>query len=148
MDIFIEKLSLFFKGLGQKIVDWFVNLGKKIKAFFLGLPDFFVNLGKKIANGAKNYVNNFREGDLGVKFSYLFMGAGAFAHGQIVKGIGYLAIELLFIFYMIFNGAGALAGLFTLGTEFTYTYYNVATTSYREVVNAYISNNASNASKY
>ena len=66
MDIFIEKLSLFFKGLGQKIVDWFVNLGKKIKAFFLGLPDFFVNLGKKIANGAKNYVNNFREGDLGV----------------------------------------------------------------------------------
>lgn len=125
MDIFIEKLSLFFKGLGQKIVDWFVNLGKKIKAFFLGLPDFFVNLGKKIANGAKNYVNNFREGDLGVKFSYLFMGAGAFAHGQIIKGIGYLAIELLFIFYMIFNGAGALAGLFTLGTEFTYTYYNV-----------------------
>lgn len=53
------------------------------------------------------------------------MGSGAFAHGQIVKGLGYLAIELLFILYMAFNGVGSLAGLVTLGTNFTYTYYDV-----------------------
>ncbi len=38
--------------------------------------------------------------------------------------------------------------LYVKATDGTYTYYNVATSSYREVVNAYISNDASNASKY
>lgn len=38
--------------------------------------------------------------------------------------------------------------LYVKAADGTYTYYNVATTSYREVVNAYISKDASNASKY
>ena len=120
-----NKAAEFFKTLGGKIVAGAKKFGKNFVAFFKGIPGFFVSLGKRIAGGCKNYVETFRDGDLGVKLSYFFMGSGAFAHKQIAKGIGYLAIELLFIFYMIFNGAGAIGGLFTLGTEFTYTYYDL-----------------------
>lgn len=121
----LEKVAGFFKGLGTKIVDGAKNFGKNFVNFFKNLPQNIVALGKKIANGFVNFGKTFAEGDIGVKLSYFFMGSGAFAHGQIVKGIGYLAIELLFVFYMIFNGAGAIGGLFTLGTDFTYTYYDM-----------------------
>ena len=121
----LEKVAGFFKNLGTKIVDGAKNFGKNFVNFFKNLPQNIVALGKKIANGFVNFGKTFAEGDIGVKLSYFFMGSGAFAHGQIVKGIGYLAIELLFVFYMIFNGAGAIGGLFTLGTDFTYTYYDM-----------------------
>ena len=117
-------MAAFFQKLLAKIKDFFVKLGKKFVAFFRNLPQNFVKLCKRIGLAVKNwfirYVTIFREGDLGVKLSYVFMGAGAFARKQIGKGIAYLAVELLFIFYMIFNGGAAIRGFFTLGTDFTY----------------------------
>ncbi|MCR4725883.1 MAG: sugar ABC transporter permease [Clostridia bacterium] len=120
----------------------FAKFGEKIKAGltkfgrgFVSLPKNFVKLcvkiGTGVRDGVKNYVSIFREGDLGVRLSFVVMGAGAFARKQIAKGVTYLAIQLLFIFYMIFNGAGAIRGFFTLGTEFTYDihYLNNGTTS-------------------
>lgn len=125
MTIVLNKIAEFFKNLGVKIVNGFKNFGKKTVAFFKDLPNKFVALGKKIANAFVTFGKDFMRGDVGVKLSYFIMGSGAFAHKQIAKGIGYLAIELLFIFYMVFNGAGAIAGLFTLGTDFTYNYYDI-----------------------
>lgn len=123
----------FFQKLFTKIANFFVKLGKKIAAFFRNLPQNFVKLCKRIGFGVrdwcKNYIRMFREGDIGVKLSYIFMGAGAFAHKQIGKGIAYLGVELLFIFYMIFNGAGAIRGFFTLGTDFTYNLHTLGETS-------------------
>ena len=117
-------MAAFFQKLIAKIKNFFVRLGKKIVSFFRNLPRNFVKLCKRIAFGVRDwfvkYVTMFREGDVGVKLSYIFMGSGAFAHKQIAKGIAYLGVELLFIFYMIFNGAGAIRGFFTLGTNFTY----------------------------
>ena len=117
-------MAVFFTTLLAKIKDFFVKLGKGFVEFFKNLPanlkKFFIKLGISIRDWCKKYVRMFREGDLGVKLSYFFMGSGAFYHKQYVKGATYLLIELLFIFYMIFNGAGAIRGFFTLGTEFTY----------------------------
>ena len=126
-------MAVFFQKLLAKIKDFFVRLGKNIVAFFRNLPANFVKLCKRIGFGVRDwflkYVKIFREGDIGVKLSYLFMGSGAFAHKQIGKGIAYLSVELLFIFYMIFNGAGAIRGFFTLGTEFTYNLHYLNDTS-------------------
>lgn len=121
----MEKVSGFFKELGTKIADGAKKTGKSFVQFFKALPGKVVALGKRIGDGFVTYGKTFKDGDIGVKLSYFIMGSGAFAHGQIAKGIGYLAIELLFIFYMIFNGVGAIGGLFTLGTDFTYTYYDM-----------------------
>lgn len=132
----------FFANLQTGAKEFFVKLWEKLKAFFIRLKDktvdFFKNLpsnlkklGIKIGTGIRDwfikYYNYFRKGDIGVKLSYLFMGSGAFAHKQIGKGLIYLGIELLFIFYMCFNGAGAIRGFFTLGTEFKYTITDIET---------------------
>ncbi len=120
-----NKASRFFANVGNKIAGWFRNFGRSFVGFFRKIPTNLKKFGRKIADGFVRFGRNFAEGDAGVRCSYFIMGSGAFAHGQIVKGLGYLAIELLFILYMAFNGVGSLAGLVTLGTNFTYTYYDV-----------------------
>lgn len=119
----------FFAKLLKRAGDAAVKFGKNCKSFFLNLPQNLKKLGINMANGIKNwflkYINYFKNGDTSVKLSYIFMGSGAFAHKQIVKGITYLGIELLFIFYMIFNGAGAIRGFFSLGTDFQFTIHDI-----------------------
>ena len=117
--------SNFFKKIGTSISNGVKGFGKGFVGFFKSIPTKLKNLGKKIGNGFVNFGKTFAQGDLGVKMSYFLMGSGAFAHGQIAKGLGYLALEILFILYMAFNGVGSLVGLITLGTNFTYTYYDV-----------------------
>ncbi len=57
------------------------------------------------------------------KMSFLIMGFGNLAHRQIVKGIGFLLIELGFILFMIMGGAKNLVNLITLGTVETHDEY-------------------------
>lgn len=117
-------MAIFFQTLLLKIKNFFINLGKGFVNFFKNLPanlkEFFIKLGTGIRDWCKKYVRMFKEGDIGVKLSYIFMGSGAFVHKQFVKGAAYLLIELGFIFFMCFFGAGALHGFFTLGTDFPY----------------------------
>lgn len=78
------------------------------------------NSGKKVSNGIGNDFKEigltFTEGDWKTKVSYLIMGFGPFMRGQIVKGIAYLAAEILFFVYMIGFGWGYLKDIGTLGT--------------------------------
>ena len=124
-------MTAFFTKLFTKIKDFFVRLGLAIVSFFRNLPQNCKKLCVKIATGTRDwflrYARIFREGDLGVRLSFLVMGSGHFARKQIAKGCTYLGIQLLFIFYMIFNGAGAVRGFFTLGTSFTYDMTDLAT---------------------
>lgn len=48
--------------------------------------------------------------------SYLVMGTGQFLYGQVIKGLLYLAVFVLFVFYLVQTGCSDMAGLFTLGT--------------------------------
>ena len=115
----------FFQNTFSKIGQWFKSLGIGFVNFFKHLPRNIKRLAIKFAtnvrDSAKDYAHMFKEGDMGVKLSFIIMGFGAFMRKQIAKGIAYLFIELLFIFYMVFNGIGAIAGFFTLGTNFTYS---------------------------
>ena len=56
-----------------------------------------------------NCLNALKNGDLFTKLSALLLGAGMIGHGQIVKGILVLAIEVAFILYMMGTGLGNLA---------------------------------------
>lgn len=57
-----------------------------------------------------------KEGGMETKLSMVLMGFGNIVHGQVVKGLIYLAIEVAYIVFMVVNGAGFLAMLPSLGT--------------------------------
>lgn len=74
---------------------------------------------KKVNVFASSYTvgNAIKKGDLVTKLSMLFMGAGNIAHGQIIKGLLFLAIEVSYILFMIQNGIHNLFMLPSLGTQ-------------------------------
>lgn len=57
-----------------------------------------------------------REGGLETKLSMFLMGFGNIVHGQIIKGAVYLAVEIIYVVFMIMNGIGFLAMLPSLGS--------------------------------
>ena len=63
----------------------------------------------------------FIEGDWKTKLSFVIMGFGSLMRGQILRGLAFLASEILFICYMAAFGIGYLKDITTLGTVATYT---------------------------
>ena len=106
----------------------FQRMWYKIKCFFINLPANFVRffkfLGCKIAaffcaigRGFKNYGVGFVKGDWSTKISYVIMGFGNIAKGQIIKGLLFLAMEVGYICFMVFFAwNNYLSKIFTLGT--------------------------------
>ena len=82
---------------------------KKVAGFF-----------KWIGRDIKEIGVTFKEGDWKTKVSFLIMGFGPLMRKCFLRGIGLLAIEILYIWYMVGFGAQYLAKLTTLGTEATY----------------------------
>ena len=107
---FLYRLKMFFVG----IPGWFVRLFKKI-------GNGVKSLGIKIADGCKDIYNTFRKGSWKTRVSFLIMGFGSLAAGQVVRGLVFLLMQLAFIFYMVFAGAGWLAQFGTLGKVATQT---------------------------
>ncbi|MBP3216794.1 MAG: sugar ABC transporter permease [Lachnospiraceae bacterium] len=75
----------------------------------------FAALGRDIAEIGTTFI----AGDWKTKLSYLIFGFGPLMRGQIVKGLGYLVLELLFIWYMVGFGGKYLSKFSTLGTVAT-----------------------------
>ena len=77
--------------------------------------------GKRIKeeNPLKKLFYAFRNGSVYTKLSFLFMGFGQIARGQIVKGLFYTAIQIGFALYMLFFGGKYILHLFSgdLGTK-------------------------------
>ena len=82
---------------------------KKVAAFFKGI-------GKEL----KETGLTFKEGDWKTKVSFLIMGFGSLMRKYYLRGIAFLAIEVLYIWYMVAFGAGYLAKFSTLGTVETH----------------------------
>ena len=107
----------------------------KLKMFFVGIPAWFVRLFKKIGNAFKNFglgiadtavdiFNTFKKGSWKTRVSFFIMGFGNLAAGQVLRGLLFLLLQLAFVFYMIFAGAGWLAQFGTLGTVATKEVYD------------------------
>lgn len=71
-------------------------------------------LGKAFMEGE---IGALIKGDFGVKLSAVIMGAGCMLKGQIVRGLVFLAFEVLFIYYMLTSGSYWLSMLPSLGLE-------------------------------
>lgn len=98
---FLYKLKKFFRNIGGNTVDFF-------KKIFLAVGSFFCGIGR----GIKNYFLNFIHGNALTKTSYLVMGSGHITRGQTVRGLIYMALEALFVLYMIFFGGRYLSMFF------------------------------------
>ena len=88
---------------------------KTIDDFFKKIGGGIVSVFRAIGNEFKDIVTTFIHGDWKTKLSYLVMGFGCIARGQILRGILFLVFELVFIGYMIFQGAYWLKMLPSLG---------------------------------
>ena len=102
--LFVYKLKKFFLAIPA----WFKKTGIK-----LGL--FFKNLGISIYIFFRDIIMTFVKGDWKTKVSYLIMGFGSIARGQILRGILFLAMEVVFIWYMIATGGYYVNKLNSLG---------------------------------
>ena len=56
-----------------------------------------------------------RSNNLRTKCSYVIMGLGQFLYGQRIKGLLYMVVLGLYLWYLISSGIGDMAGFFTLG---------------------------------
>lgn len=88
--------------LGERITEYFANIGSEIKNFFVRIGMSFVRLWK-----------DFKEGDWRIKLSFLIMGLAHMTNGQVVKGVTYLGVEILFVLFMVFFGGTYIGHLFS-----------------------------------
>ena len=106
-----------FQKLAYNLKNFFIALPGNIKKFFCALGRLIKNFFLGIGKGIGNYCSRFVKGDWATKLSYIIMGVGNAAHGQIVKGLIFLAVEVGYILYMVGFGWHYLSKFGTLGTE-------------------------------
>ena len=85
---------------------------------------WFKKAGLAIAGEAEDIVQTFIEGDWKTKLSYLVMGFGNIARGQVLRGLLFLLIEVVFIGYMILAGIYWMSMLPSLGVVGPHREYN------------------------
>lgn len=123
-------------------LNWLQKLGYNLGRFFSSIPKWFAQLGVAIWKGIKNFFRwivddivdtgrTFAKGNWAIKLSFLIMGLGNLANGQILRGILFLVFEIVFFAYMFVPTGGIYwikkCQFFTrgtIGTEQGYTGYD------------------------
>ena len=103
------------KKFGYKLGRFFTGIPKGIGRFFLKIGQGLKKGGAAIGREVSDIVNTFVHGDWKTKLSYLVMGFGCLARGQILRGLLFLLFEIVFIAYMILSGGYWLSMLPSLG---------------------------------
>ena len=60
-----------------------------------------INITKSIKNVLSRFTIRFNDGSLGTKLSHFIFGAGNFYHGQIIKGLLFLFLQIAIIAFMV-----------------------------------------------
>ncbi len=114
-----------------RIASFFASIPKKILGFFKKVWELIKKCGRAIKNEAVDIWTTFVNGSWQTKVSFLVMGFGNLARGQILRGLLFLLFEIVFIGYMILAGGYWLGKFTTLGTESgVANVYDEATDSY------------------
>ena len=105
---FLYKLQCFFAAIPRKLWGLVLAIGRFFKKIGLGIAKEFSDIAK-----------TFKDGDWKTKGSFLVMGLGSMARGQVLRGILFLLFEIVFIVYMVLPQGGAywLSKLDTLGDQ-------------------------------
>ena len=104
------------KRTGYKLKLFFAAVPGKFKAFFKKIGLFFKKLGLGIFNWFKNLGLTFAHGDWKTRTSFFIMGFGNLSRKQILRGLLFLAFEIVFILYIVCYGSYYLSRLYILGT--------------------------------
>ena len=102
-----------------------------------GIVGFFKNIFGAVTKGFKAVYDEFADilmtfvhGDWKTKISYFVMGFGSIARGQILRGILFLLMEVIFIGYMALYGVYWMSMLPSLGKVGPQKVYNVIYDTY------------------
>ena len=101
----------------------------RLQKIWNGIRSFFAGLFRHITEIG----TIFKEGDWKTRLSFVVMGFGSATHGQIVKGLIYLAAEVGFILFQIFFGWQYLQDIGTLGTNAQERVWDEAAQIFRRV---------------
>ena len=121
------------KRFGYRLASFFAGIPKALWNFVKKIGSFFKNIGVTVASEAKDIVTTFVQGDWKTKLSYLVMGFGCLARGQILRGLLFLLFEIVFIVYMIFAGGYWLKMLPSLGLVGPHEEYDMVLDTYTSV---------------
>ncbi|MBQ1742130.1 MAG: hypothetical protein II045_03435, partial [Oscillospiraceae bacterium] len=113
-----------------RLSTFFLSIPTALKNFILGIGRFFKNVFAAIGREFADVFTTFKNGDWKTKLSYLLMGFGSIARGQVLRGLMFLLFEAVFIFYMIAAGAHWLSLLPSLGRIGPHQEYNPVLDSY------------------
>ncbi|MBO5352406.1 MAG: sugar ABC transporter permease [Lachnospiraceae bacterium] len=80
-----------------------------------GILRAITNAFRWLGNDIKEIGSTFAHGDWKTRVSYVIMGFGSIMRKQFLRGFLFLALEIVYIFYMISSGIGYLAKFDTLG---------------------------------
>ena len=128
-DLEFLKLSKGQK-FAYKFVSFFAAIPRAIGRFLLGVANFFKNLGLGIGREFADIFSTFKNGDWKTRGSFLVMGLGSIARGQVLRGLMFLLFEAVFIFYMITTGGHWLSMLPSLGKVGPHEEYNAILDAY------------------
>ena len=78
-----------------RFVSFFASIPVAIWHAILGIGGWFKKAGLAIANEVKDIVMTFVNGDWKTKLSYLVMGFGNIARGQVLRGLLFLLFEIV-----------------------------------------------------
>jgi len=107
-----------------KFLSFFVAIPVAIWHAILGIGGWFKKAGLAIANEVKDIVMTFVNGDWKTKLSYVVMGFGNIARGQVLRGVLFLIFEIVFIAYMVLYGVYWMSMLPSLGLIGPHKQYN------------------------
>jgi arabinogalactan oligomer/maltooligosaccharide transport system permease protein len=116
-----------------KLSSFFAGIPRALWGFICGIGRFFAGIGKGFAAEIADLVLTFKNGDWKTRVSYLVMGFGNIARGQVLRGVLFLLFEIVFIFYMFAAGGHWLSLLPSLGRIGPHEEYNVVLDSYTTV---------------
>ena len=116
---FLYTLVCVICGIPGGIWNGIKKIGLAIAKFFIAIKDDVVDI-----------FQTFRHGDWKTRISYVIMGFGSIARGQVLRGLLFLLFEVVFIVYMCFGGAYWLSMIGTLGTVGPHEVYNAVYDSY------------------
>ncbi len=98
-----------------KITSFFCAIPQKIAGVFVALWNLILKGFNAVKAEAGDIWSTFIHGDWKTKVSFLVMGFGNLARGQILRGLLFLLFEIVFVGYMILAGGYWLSMLPSLG---------------------------------
>ena len=116
-----------------KLTSFFAAIPRALGRFFIGIWHWLKNAGIAIGKELAEIVTTFTRGDWKTKISYVVMGFGSIARGQVLRGLLFLLFEAVFIFYMVAAGGHWMGMLPSLGKIGPHEEYNVVLDSFTTV---------------